>query len=75
MLCPSCSLPAVRWLGYHRQPTMVGVNKSWFSVCGLLITATGLVPFDHSLFYPWAMVVLVACAPSVECPPGGLRPV
>ena len=36
-----------------------------FSVCGLLVAATGLVPFDHSGFYPWTMVVLVACTPSV----------
>ena len=25
--CLSRSLPAVRWLGYHRQPTVLGTNQ------------------------------------------------
>ena len=37
----------------------------WFSVCVLLNTAAGLVPFDQSGVYPWTMVVLVASTPSV----------
>ena len=49
--CLSRSLPAVRWHSYHRQPMVLGRNSGWFSVCGLSITATGLVPFGHGGFY------------------------
>ena len=51
------------------------MNKSWFSVCGLLITATGLVPFDHIWFYPFDYGGGKPVHRKWSGPLGGLRPV